>query len=230
MNVLKIKCPICSNITEFELDKDFMFCKYCANKLFKNDITLDNVISIEKDVVPNVKRLREIEEARKQLYFEKWMELYNLQNKKDLPYYTYNFFEDFDLKYNNIFYDDYRRLFCNAVLLTDNFSGVKEFQTTEDPDDYEYHDYHLEGPSIITRVSVGGLNAYEKLENIKNAIKSVKDEPRAIRMANKIDNQLKLIKETKSRIIKENTNIINVQLIKTKKKSFLEYMNLPPFQ
>ena len=187
MRIYKLKCPQCSEIVEYELDRDSMFCKYCAKQIFKNEITLDRVLSEKEE---------KKEEAQE--YYEKWLELRKL-NKTVRTSDTSKAFAAFDEKYNCKFPCDYRRLYCTAIELTNDFEGISTEEYPEEPAvlyDSEPHSGYRE-----VCIKVGGQWSKDKLIRIENAILEYSSEKQALEMAKKIAEHIKLIESAEAQYI-----------------------------
>lgn len=207
MKIYNLKCPQCFEIIEYEIDRDFMFCKYCGKKILKSEITLDSIIS-EKE--------SKIDEAQE--YYERWLSLREKRNSNASTEEDFKAFKDFDIEYKKKFCDDYRRLYCDVLTITKDFKGISiytsedEYRNSEGID--SYHARYCE-----TYITCGGLKEKEYLISIVDKIKKFSD-VQAKQMADRIQKHIdEVILVAEGQCIDKKRYIIKIEeKIQPKKK------------
>ena len=199
MKIYNLKCPQCSEMIEYELDRDSMFCKYCGKVIFKNEITLDKVVSVE-----------DTEKDEAQVYYERWLSLRDKSRSKASTTADGKAFSEFDVEYKKKFCDDYRRLYCDALTITQDFKGIsthtseEEYRRAEAPD--PYLDKYCE-----TYITCGGLREKDYLISIVDKIRSFRND-QAEEMADRIQKHIdEVILAAEAQCIDCNKYIIKIE-------------------
>lgn len=198
MPLIALKCPSCTGQIDFEASRDVMFCKYCGTKILREHII----------------QTTPIHDA--QYYYENWLKLRKKWvNSGYKDYVTQKALNEIDVEFTKLYCDDYRRLFADAIVLTNDFSP-KHIWESDHGDAY----YGEIVDEIRTYVNIGGLGKENELKQIRNQIAIQSNNSQSKAMLAQIDNQIRQLEEVNSQLLSGYTskNIIKVQ--KKKKKLF----------
>ena len=213
MDKYRIKCPQCSNIIEYESNLEFMFCKYCGKKLYRSNITLRSNITSTNDK----------DEA--QVYYERWINLFNKRNSNPDDTSVSIAFEQIDKEFNMKYCNDYRRLYCDVIVLTQNFKGITTYDSYKGYHDYEDPLYEYFENNVETYIQCGGLSAKDKLITIKNEILRQSNSKLALDMASRIEKHINEVILVAERQIINHTRSGRKNVIKVETRKEYEKRN-----
>jgi len=193
MPFIAMKCPQCSGDIDYEDTRDIMFCKYCGTKILREQIV-------------NIIQTGTMHDA--QWYFDNWLQLREKRMSSN-DYSTQQAFRELDVEFTKLYCNDYRRIFADAIELTNNFSPRRTWERDTDIWDYTPLD------SIYTHVDIGGLGKEDELKQIRVKIASVSNCEQAKKMLKKIDEHLAQLEKVNSELI---PGLVPRNIIKVEKK------------